>query len=42
MILQKGTYTRCVLQKANHYLQKTTIPFDRAIIENQKAYQVFF
>ena len=31
-----------VLQKANHYLQKTTIPFDKAIIENQKAYQVFF
>ena len=31
-----------VLQKANNYLQKTTIPFDKAIIENQKAYQVFF
>jgi len=31
-----------VLQKANNYLQKTTIPFDNAIIESQKAYQVLF
>lgn len=31
-----------VLQKANNYLQKTTILFDNAIKESQKAYQLLF